>query len=41
MKTKEELEAIKTELYALDTKLSELSKDELKEVTGGCFPAFP
>ncbi len=37
MKTKEELEGLKKELSVLDKKLSELSEDELKEVTGGIF----
>ena len=35
MKTKEELNAIKNEVEALNKKLSELNEDELKEVTGG------
>ena len=35
MKTKEELEVLKSECKELDTKLTELSDDELSEVTGG------
>ena len=35
MKTVEELSAIKKEVEKLNKKLSELTKDELKEVTGG------
>ena len=35
MKTKEELEALKKEVETLNKKLTELSDDELKEVTGG------
>ena len=35
MKTKEELNALKNEVEALNKKLAELSDDELKEVTGG------
>lgn len=35
MKTKEELEIIKTEFLSLNKKLRELSEDELKEVVGG------
>lgn len=35
MKTKEELDAIKEEIASLNKKLSELSEEELKEVTGG------
>ncbi len=35
MKTKKELEELKTEIKKLDEKLKELSVDELKEVTGG------
>lgn len=35
MKTKEELKALKEEVEALNKELSELSEDELKQVTGG------
>lgn len=35
MKTAEELNALKEEFKALNTKLAELSEDELKQVTGG------
>lgn len=35
MKTKEELNALKNEVDALNAKLTELNEDELKEVTGG------
>ena len=35
MKTKEELNALKEEVETLNTKLHELTEDELKEVTGG------
>ena len=35
MKTKEELNALKEELSKLNAKLSELTEEELKEVTGG------
>ena len=35
MKTKEELNALRNEVEALDRKLSELSEDEMKEVMGG------
>ena len=35
MKTKEELNTLKEELKALTQKLSELSEEELKLVTGG------
>ena len=35
MKTKEELENIKTEFLSLSKKLGELSEGELKEVFGG------
>lgn len=37
MKTKEELNALKNEVEALNTKLAELSEDELKQVVGGEF----
>ena len=35
MKTKEELNAIREEVEALNVKLAQLSDDELKQVTGG------
>ena len=35
MKTKEELNALKTEVEELNAKLSELSEEELDEVSGG------
>ena len=35
MKTKEELNALKEEAEALNKKLSELTEDELAQVTGG------
>ena len=35
MKTKEELNAIKEEVEALNKKLSELNDDELKQIVGG------
>ena len=35
MKTKEELNAIKEEIEALNKKLAELSEDELAQVAGG------
>ena len=34
-KTKEELDALKEEVKALDEKLHELTEEELKQVTGG------
>ena len=38
MKTKEELNALKEEVEALNTKLTELTEDELAEVSGGLTP---
>ena len=35
MKTKEELEALKSEVEALSKKLAELSIEELEQVSGG------
>ena len=35
MKTKEELNALKSEIETLNKKLAELSEDELKQVSGG------
>ena len=35
MKTKEELDNLKREVEALNTKLAELTEDELKQVIGG------
>ena len=37
-KTKEELNAIKEEVEALNEKCRELTPEELKEVTGGAMP---
>lgn len=39
-KTQEELNALKQEVKELKTKLSELSEEELKEVTGGSDTQF-
>ena len=41
MKTKEELNALKDEVTALNKKLAELSEDELTQVTGGFIPPIP
>ena len=41
MKTKEELNALKNEVEAMNVKLAELSEEELKEVTGGFIPPYP
>lgn len=38
MKAKDELNALKSEVEALNAKLAELTEDELKEVTGGFVP---
>ena len=38
MKTKEELNEIKEEIEKLDTKLHELTEEELEQVTGGAPP---
>ena len=35
MKTKEELNALKKEMHDVNSRLSELSEDELKQVIGG------
>lgn len=35
MKTKDELNALRNEVDALNKKLAELNEDELKEITGG------
>ena len=40
MKTKEELNALKTEIEALNKKLAELTVDELKMVSGGIVRGF-
>ena len=40
MKTKEELNALKNEVEALNKKLAELSEDELKMVNGGIVHGF-
>ena len=37
MKTKEELTALKEEVEAVSKKLSELTEDELAQVTGGSY----
>ena len=39
MKTKEELNALKEEVEALNKKLHELTDDELAQVTGGQYPS--
>lgn len=39
MKTKEELNKLKTEYAAMNEKLAELSDDDLDQVTGGFEPA--
>ncbi len=41
MKTKEEMTAIKEDVETLNSKLAELSENELKEVTGGFIPPYP
>ena len=38
MKTKEELNALKEEVEALNRKLAELTEEELAQVTGGDMP---
>ena len=38
MKTKEELNALKNEVEALNAKLNELTVEELEQVTGGIAP---
>ena len=38
MKTKEELNALKEEVEALNKKLAELTEDELAQVVGGVLP---
>ena len=38
MKTKEELNALKEEVEALNKKLHELTEEELEQVTGGVNP---
>ena len=37
MKTKEELNALKEEVEALNRKLAELTEDELEQVSGGAY----
>ena len=39
MKSKEELNALKEEVEALNKKLAELNEEELRQVTGGKFAA--
>ena len=41
MKTKEELDALKEEVEALNRKLAELTAEELEQVTGGCPVGLP
>ena len=41
MKTKEELNALRNEVEALNMKLAELSEEELAQVAGGLVPDFP
>lgn len=41
MKTKEELNALKSEVNDLNKKLAELTEEELREVTGGTAPKLP
>lgn len=41
MKTKEELNALKEELEALNRKLSDLSEEELAQISGGFIPPLP
>ena len=40
MKTKEELNALKEEVEALNKKLAELTEEELAQVFGGLVPAL-
>ena len=40
MKTKEELNALKEEVEALNRKLHELTEEELAQVSGGLGPGF-
>ena len=40
MKTKEELNAIKEEVEAMNKKLAELTEEELKQVSGGLGPSL-
>ena len=41
MKTKEELNELRTEFESLNAKLAELSDEELKTVAGGIAPLLP
>ena len=41
MKAKEELNALKEEVEALNKKLAELSEEELAQVAGGAIPHIP
>ena len=41
MKTKEELIALKAEYESINKKLSELTDDEMEQVTGGFIPPYP
>ena len=38
MKTKEELNALKEEIEALNRKLADMTEDEMKQVSGGIWP---
>ena len=40
MKTKEELNALKKEVEAMNKKLAELTEEELKQVSGGLGPSL-
>ena len=40
MKTKEELNALKEEVKALNAKLSALTEEELAQVSGGIYPTW-
>lgn len=41
MKTKEELNALKEEVDTLNSKLAELTEEEMIQVTGGVIPNIP
>ena len=41
MKTKEELDALKEEVEAMNKKLAELTEEELEQVTGGSIFDMP
>ena len=40
MKTKEELNALKEEVEAVNEKLAELTEEEIAQVSGGLVPVF-